>query len=160
MGDGAGGRIIGEADYVRARLPPLIPIPRTYGANPTTSHKVYTETRPECASMKVTYIAIAAAVISAATISIAPANACGNACRDASHHKHHANKVHYSGKHGVGYYRRGPRSGYGFGFSSYKGDPFGADDYFDGYKCHYVHHRDYCDHRQEFTGFRWFPPNR
>jgi hypothetical protein len=145
--------------------PPLIPIPRTSSAHPANPPKMRIETGRECASMKFSPIAIAAAAISAAlALSIAPAAACGNACSDAGHHKHHAHhhaaKIHYSGKHGVGYYRKGPRSGYGFSFSSYKGDPFGADDYFDGYKCHYVHHRDYCDRRQEFTGFRWFPPAR
>lgn len=55
-------------------------------------------------------------------------------------------KVHYGLRHHphLGYWRRGPEQGYGFRFSSYKGDPFGSDDYYDGDRCHYLHHRDYC----------------
>ena len=70
-------------------------------------------------------------------------------------HKHHtASKIHYGGKPGLGYWRRGPETGYGFGFSSYKGDPFGRDDYFDRDKCYYVHHHDYCLKNRIFDGFR------
>ena len=66
----------------------------------------------------------------------------------------HAEKVHYGGKPGLGYWRRGPAHGYGFGFSSYKGDPFGSDDYSDGQGCFYLHHKNYCVKNRIFTGFR------
>ena len=66
----------------------------------------------------------------------------------------HANKVHYGGKPGLGYWRRGPEKAYGFRFSSYKGDPFGSDDYYDGDRCYYDHHRDFCLKSKIFTGFR------
>ena len=66
----------------------------------------------------------------------------------------HANKVHYGGKPGRGYWRKGPEKGYGFRFASYKGDPFGSDDYSDGDRCFYVHHQNYCVKNKIFTGFR------
>lgn len=76
----------------------------------------------------------------------------------AAHHyekKHHsAKKVHYGGKPGLGYWRHGPAMGYGFAFSSYRGDPFGSDDYYDGDRCYYDHHRDFCLKTKIFTGFR------
>jgi hypothetical protein len=111
--------------------------------------------------MKVTHFAIAAAAFLAATSAPVFAHRvhpCGSdPCatkHHGHHHKHHAKKIHYSGKHGVGYYRRGPKSGYGFGFSSYKGDPFGADDYYDGGRCHYLHNRDFCYPRRYFNSLR------
>lgn len=64
-----------------------------------------------------------------------------------------AAKVHYGGKPGLGYWRRGPEKGYGFGFSSYKGDPFGSDDYWDGDKCYYARHSNYCVKNRIFNGF-------
>ncbi|HMN37281.1 MAG TPA: hypothetical protein PKD49_06165 [Hyphomicrobium sp.] len=69
------------------------------------------------------------------------------------HHAHEAAKVHYGGSPGLGYWRRGPGKGYGFGFSSYKGDPFGSDDYWDSDKCYYVRHADFCIKNRIFTGF-------
>ena len=106
----------------------------------------------EFRSMKSIPFAIAVAALAATA---APAQA---------HHKHHyaghhhtalaVDKVHYGGRPGVGYWRRGPASGYGFGFSSYRGDPFGADDYYDGDRCYYIHHRDFCVAHKIFTGFR------
>ncbi|MCB1484815.1 MAG: hypothetical protein AB7S74_13840 [Hyphomicrobium sp.] len=74
---------------------------------------------------------------------------------EAHHYQKHgkAAPVHYGGKPGLGYWRRGPAKGYGFGFSSYKGDPFGGDDYWDGDKCYYVHHKNFCVKNRIFTGF-------
>jgi hypothetical protein len=54
--------------------------------------------------------------------------------------------VRYGGRPGLGYWRPGPASGYGFGFSTYKGDPFGSDDYWDGGRCYYRLHHDFCGH--------------
>lgn len=75
-----------------------------------------------------------------------------------THHgagKHrHAAKIRYGGAPGRGYWRPGPLYGYGFGFATYKGDPYGKDDYFDGGRCYYRHHRNYCVRTQIFTGFR------
>ena len=45
--------------------------------------------------------------------------------------------------------------GRGFGFWSYKGDPFGSDDYYDGNRCFYVRHHDYCVKNNIFSGFNW-----
>ena len=72
-------------------------------------------------------------------------------------HKHasHVNRVHYGGKPGVGYWRKGPEQGRGFGFWSYKGDPFGSDDYYDGNRCFYVRHHDHCVKNNIFSGFNW-----
>jgi hypothetical protein len=66
----------------------------------------------------------------------------------------HAKKIHKGGHGHAGYWRRGPEAGYGFGFSTYKNDPFGADDYFDGNRCHYRRHHDFCYYNKIFTGFR------
>ena len=109
--------------------------------------------------MKFTYVAIVSVALSVtAALSAPPAIAREYPCCDAGHHKHHAHhhakKIHYSGKHGVGYYRRGPKSSYGFGFSSYKGDPFGADDYYDGGRCHYLHKHDFCYPTRYFNSWR------
>lgn len=71
------------------------------------------------------------------------------------HHHHKVGKVHYGGKKGVGYWRKGPEQGRGFGFWSYKGDPFGSDDYYDGNRCFYVRHHDYCVKNNIFSGFNW-----
>jgi hypothetical protein len=64
-----------------------------------------------------------------------------------------AARVRYGGKPGLGYWRRGPEKGYGFRFSSYKGDPFGSDDYWDGDRCYYVLHRNHCVVNKIFNGF-------
>ena len=73
------------------------------------------------------------------------------------HHKHHAQQragaVHYGGQPGLGYWRKGPAKGYGFGFWSYKGDPFGSDDYYDGDRCYYVRHHDHCVKNKICSGF-------
>lgn len=63
-----------------------------------------------------------------------------------------AARVRYGGRAGVGYWRPGPDAGYGFGFSSYKGDPFGSDDYYDGGRCYYRKHRDFCVANKIFDG--------
>lgn len=63
-------------------------------------------------------------------------------------------KIHYGGAPGLGYWRRGPEKGYGFGFSSYRGDPFGHDDYYDGHGCYYLRGHDFCAKNKIFTGFR------
>jgi hypothetical protein len=95
---------------------------------------------------------ITAAIALLAVLSI-PVQA-HEAGRAAHHRKTLVAKVRYGGKPGLGYWRPGPAQGYGFAFSSYKRDPFGADDYFDGDRCHYVHKRDYCDANKIFDGFR------
>ena len=99
--------------------------------------------------MKFVSIVIAAAALAAAS---APAAAHHQKFSGGKHHKAHA--VHYGGKHGLGYWRKGPETGYGYRFSSYKGDPFGADDYYDGGQCHYLHKRNFCYTTREFNGFR------
>lgn len=71
------------------------------------------------------------------------------------HHKHRpAAKLRYGGAPARGFWRPGPSHGYRFGFATYKGDPFGKDDYFDGGNCYYRKHHDYCVPGQIFTGFR------
>jgi hypothetical protein len=77
------------------------------------------------------------------------------------HKKHHAKhartgRIRYGGAPGLGYWRKGPERGYGFAFSTYKGDPFGKDDYYDGDRCFYVRGHDYCDKRRIWTGFNTF----
>ena len=44
----------------------------------------------------------------------------------------------------AGYARRGTATGLHFGFVTYAGDPFAHDDYYDGHRCFYRHHHDYC----------------
>ncbi len=95
-------------------------------------------------------IAIAAAILMAAAA--LPATAHHQTFKGDKHHK--AKAVHYGGKKGLGVWRKGPERGYGFGFASYKGDPFGKDDYWDGGQCHYLHKRNFCYKTREFTGFR------
>ena len=101
--------------------------------------------------MKSGVIVIAAAAL---LVSAIPARAHHRHHIGAPHHKAHAAKVHYGGKPGLGYWRRGPETGYGFGFASYKRDPFGSDDYFDGGRCYYLHHRNFCAANKIFDGFR------
>lgn len=66
---------------------------------------------------------------------------------------HRAVKVRYGGKKHLGYWRKGPKTGYGFRFSSYRGDPFGSDDYWDGGRCYYVNHQNFCVKNRIFNGF-------
>ncbi len=78
-----------------------------------------------------------------------------------AHKKHHSKhvrtgRIRYGGAPGLGYWRKGPKRGYGFAFSSYKGDPFGKNDYYDGDRCFYRDGRDYCDKRRIWTGFNTF----
>lgn len=73
-----------------------------------------------------------------------------------TYHKHYkAAKVRYGGRKNLGYWRPGPERGPRFGFSSYRGDPFGDDDYYEGRggRCYYVHHSNYCVANHIFTGF-------
>lgn len=78
------------------------------------------------------------------------------------HKKHHTHahkrtsRLRYGGAPGLGVWRKGPLRGRGFAFSSYKGDPFGHDDYYDGDRCFYVHGRDFCNKRRIWTGFNTF----
>lgn len=51
---------------------------------------------------------------------------------------------HHEGYFRLGYHRIGPPHGYRFGFATYAGDPFAYDDYYDGRRCYYLHHRDFC----------------
>lgn len=83
----------------------------------------------------------------------ASAQAHKSSSRHANHTHFKAAKVRYGGHLHVGYWRPGPARGPRFGFSSYKGDPFGSDDYYDGRQCYYVHHRNFCVHNHIFTGF-------
>ncbi len=53
-------------------------------------------------------------------------------------HRHHDNGFR------LGYHRAGPAHGYRFGFATYAGDPFARDDYYDGRRCYYLHHQDFC----------------
>lgn len=63
----------------------------------------------------------------------------------ASHGAHaHKGRIHYGGAPGLGYWRRGPLYGKGFAFSTYRGDPFGKSDYYDGDGCFYRRGRDFC----------------
>ena len=101
---------------------------------------------------------VLATVVSAAATLLFPV-AAAQANHHTTHHhhaaRHAAEKVHYGGKPHLGYWRRGPEIGYGFGFSSYRGDPFGSDDYYDGGLCHYLKHQDFCYPNPIFTGFRY-----
>lgn len=95
----------------------------------------------------------AAAMLAAIT---APAHADKRTHHHHGYGHHHAAtaKIRYGGKPGLGYWRPGPANGYGFAFSTYKGDPFGRDDYSDGGNCFYMHHRDHCVKDWIFSGFR------
>lgn len=72
----------------------------------------------------------------------------------AKHYKHHKHYRHRSYVHRV-YGRPGPLYGYRFGFSTYPGDPFYSDDYFDGRRCYYLHHRDFCRGPKSLDWLRW-----
>lgn len=82
-------------------------------------------------------------------------------------HKSHTSHNRYVAKHRrhahparprhtrYGYGRPGPRHGYGFGFSTYAGDPFYGDDYFDGRGCYYLHRQDFCRGRKSLDWLRF-----
>lgn len=57
-----------------------------------------------------------------------------------AHYWHHHHDHYFK----LGYHRAGPPYGYRFGFATYAGDPFARDDYYDGGRCYYLHHRDFC----------------
>lgn len=98
---------------------------------------------------------LTAFAVAAAVMIVAPD---AEAHRDKSHvhyKKHRIGKVHYGGKPGLGYWRKGPEQGKGFRFSTYKSDPFGSDDYYDGNRCFYVRHSDHCVKNNIFSGFNW-----
>jgi len=82
---------------------------------------------------------LAAGLILAAFIPLAEAKSLHRSARG-----HVVRHVSHKGHVHKGFSRRGPPYGYGFGFATYAGDPFATDDYFDGYRCHYLHHRDVC----------------
>ena len=66
-----------------------------------------------------------------------------------AHHWHHRYD-HFR----LGYHRAGPPHGYRFGFWTYAGDPFARDDYYDGHRCYYLHHRDFCRGPRAFGWIR------
>ncbi|HVZ05964.1 hypothetical protein [Hyphomicrobium sp.] len=74
-------------------------------------------------------------------------------------HKAHVAKHHMHRRHSAhlrhGYWRPGPPYGYRFGFSTYAGDPFYSDDYFDGRHCYYLHRRDFCRGPKSLDWLRW-----
>jgi hypothetical protein len=72
----------------------------------------------------------------------------------AKHHKSHKHHRHNPYVHRV-YGRPGPLYGYRFGFSTYPGDPFYSDDYFDGRRCYYLHHKDFCRGPKSLDWLRW-----
>ena len=85
---------------------------------------------------------------------------------DLSHHHLHKAHVakHYKHSYSITviiltsiefYSRPGPLHGYRFGFSTYPGDPFYSDDYFDGRRCYYLHHRDFCRGPKSLDWLRW-----
>jgi len=104
---------------------------------------------------------ISAFAMVAAALAMLASNA--GASTATSHHKHarHSHKAHVKTyhKHNAylhrGYSRPGPRYGYRFGFSTYAGDPFYSDDYFDGRHCYYLHHQDFCRGRKSLEWLRW-----
>ncbi len=63
---------------------------------------------------------------------------------DAHHWRHHHGRYHNNCCFKLGYHRYGPPYGPRFGFYTYAGDPFARDDYYDGRRCYYLHHRDFC----------------
>jgi hypothetical protein len=70
------------------------------------------------------------------------------------HYRHRNHDRHHSYVHRI-YGRPGPLYGYRFGFSTYPGDPFYSDDYFDGRSCYYLHHRDFCRGPKSLDWLRW-----
>jgi len=73
--------------------------------------------------------------------------------RVAKRGRHIKHRTHNAYLH-RGYSRRGPPYGYRFGFSTYAGDPFYSDDYYDGGRCYYLHHRDFCRGRKSLDWVR------
>lgn len=57
-----------------------------------------------------------------------------------------AKRIKY-GPRPKGYWRPGPEKGYGFRFSTYRGDPFGKNDYYDGGDCFYRNGHNFCEPR-------------
>lgn len=111
------------------------------------------------AAVRPAIVALAAFFVAAAPVSAADLSA--HTKRQHVHKKHHAKhartgRIHYGGAPGLGYWRKGTLRGYGFAFSTYKGDPFGKNDYYDGDRCFYRDGRDYCDKRRIWTGFNTF----
>ena len=104
---------------------------------------------------------ISAFAMVAAALAMLASNA--GASTGTSHHKYarHSHKAHAATHHRHGAYRHrgyscpGPRYGYRFGFSTYAGDPFYSDDYFDGRRCYYLHHQDFCRGRKSLEWLRW-----
>jgi hypothetical protein len=110
----------------------------------------------EVFSMRYCLLALTSAFVLVAGAAAAGANPQHPHKHQYKHHHHHGHtgKIHYGGRPGLGYWRRGPAVGYGFAFSSYRKDPFGADDYYDGGLCHYRKRHDFCYRQKQFTGFR------
>jgi len=106
---------------------------------------------------------IAFASLALALAWLAPVASASTAINRHTHHsyKHHSHKVHVAARHKhaahkrKGYSRRGPLHGYGFGFSTYAGDPFAKDDYFDGRRCHYLLRQDFCRGPKSLEWLRW-----
>lgn len=129
-----------EANYLRSRTPRANSIERQH--------------------MKTSTIAFATMAALAWLASSANASA---AHHQHAHHsyKHHSHKAHVAHHHKPvaqkrkGYSRRGPLYGYGFGFSTYAGDPFYKDDYFDGRRCYYLHRQDFCRGPKSLEWLRW-----
>jgi hypothetical protein len=102
---------------------------------------------------------ISALAMAAATLAMLASGADANTTYHRySRHSHKAHVETYH-KHSAywhrGYSRPGPRFGYRFGFSTYAGDPFYSDDYFDGRRCYYLHHRDFCRGPKSLEWLRW-----
>lgn len=103
---------------------------------------------------------ISAFAMVAAALAMLASNAGASTGTSTSHHKHarHSHVETYH-KHNAylhrGYSRPGPLYGYRFGFSTYAGDPFYSDDYFDGRRCYYLHHHDFCRGRKSLEWLRW-----
>lgn len=101
------------------------------------------------------YMLAIAAAAAGVMMSLAPASAKHQArvrLYDNDFH-YRSGKIQHGGRGNVGYWRRGPKNGVAFGFSTYRGDPFGGDDYYDGNRCYYVHHQNYCMRNRIFNGF-------
>jgi hypothetical protein len=96
-------------------------------------------------TMKRSTIAIAAGLLAALPV----AAQAKHSHRSGEHHHPHAAHLRYGPKP-LGYWRPGPERGHGFAFSTYRHDPFGTDDYWDGRGCFYLHHRDFC------RPYRWY----
>lgn len=100
---------------------------------------------------KYALLAASAALALTATASVTSAHTSRGVV--GKHYHPRAAKVRYGGRPNVGYWRPGPAQGPGFGFSTYRGDPFGSDDYYDGDRCYYVRHQNFCEANHIFNGF-------